>query len=292
MKILLLGSTGQLGWELNRSLLTLSKLIALDYPQIDMSNPDNIRSQVRTHQPDMIINATAYTNVDKAESEPELAMAINGTGPGVLAEEAKSLGGALIHYSTDYVFDGNKGEPYLETDTPAPINVYGETKLAGEQAVQSVGGTYMIFRTSWVYSMRRPSFVNKVLKWARQKEKLLIVDDQISSPSWARMLAEATASIIAKNRNETGVSLRSKSGLYHLTGNGSCSRLDWAKAILALDPKKEEQIYKTLLPGKSNDFSNPAKRPKISVLSCDKFQTTFKLILPDWRDTLALAMAN
>lgn len=292
MKILLLGNTGQLGWELNRSLLTLGDLVALDYPQIDMADPDNIRTIVRQHEPNLIVNATAYTNVDKAESKPDLAMAINGKGPGILAEEAKRFGGALIHYSTDYVFDGKKAEPYTEEDEPNPLNVYGETKLAGENAVQVVGGAYLIFRTSWVYSLRRPCFVTKVLQWAREKETLHIVDDQISSPSWARMLAETTALILAKNENDHAAFLKSKSGLFHLTGNGSCSRFDWAKLLLALDPNKQEQIIKELLPAKSNDFPNPAKRPTQSILSCDKLQSKFNLILPNWQQTLSLAIAN
>ena len=193
MKILLLGNTGQVGWELNRTLLTLGELTALDYPQVNMADPDSIRSLVQEIKPKIIVNATAYTDVDKAESEPELAMAINGTGPGILAEEAKKIGAALIHYSTDYVFNGTKGSPYTEEDQPNPINVYGETKLAGEKTIQEVGGTYLIFRTSWVYSLRRPCFVTKVLEWAKTQEVLHIVDDQISSPTWARTLAEATA---------------------------------------------------------------------------------------------------
>ena len=166
LKILLLGNTGQVGWELNRTLLTLGELTALDYPQIDMADPDDILRVVRENEPDLIVNATAYTNVDKAESEQGLALAINSMGPGILAEEARQLNAAFIHYSTDYVFDGTKGEPYTEEDEPNPINVYGETKLAGERVIQDVGGAYLIFRTSWVYSLRRPCFVTKVLKWA------------------------------------------------------------------------------------------------------------------------------
>ena len=232
-KILLLGNTGQVGWELNRTLLTLGELTALDFPQIDMADPDNIRNIVRQSQPDIIVNATAYTNVDKAESEPELAMAINGIGPGVLAEEAKRLGAALIHYSTDYVFDGTKGEPYTEEDEPNPINVYGKTKLAGEQAIEGIGGATLIFRTSWVYSLRRPCFVTKVLQWARENETLRIVDDQISSPTWARTLAEATAQIVAQGRGDPVEYIREKRGLYHLAGGGSCSRYEWAREILS-----------------------------------------------------------
>jgi dTDP-4-dehydrorhamnose reductase len=288
MKILLLGNTGQLGWELNRTLLTLGDLVAMDYPQIDMANPDNIRSLVRTHQPDLIVNATAYTDVDKAESEPELAMAINGTGPGILAKEARRLNGALIHYSTDYVFDGTKGEPYTEEDQPNPINVYGETKLAGEKAVQAVGGAYLIFRTSWVYSLRRPCFVTKVLQWAREQETLRIVDDQISSPTWARTLAEATAQIIAQGRGTPVDYVQEKSGLYHLAGGGSCSRYEWAKAILEMDPQKNEQIISAIKKAKSEEFNTLAQRPLTSILHCGKITKIFYISTPLWKTVLSL----
>ena len=282
-RILLLGNTGQVGWELNRTLLTLGELNALDYPQIDMAKPECIRSVVRDTKPDIIINATAYTNVDKAEDEPDLAMAINGIGPGVLAEEAKRLSAALIHYSTDYVFDGTKGEPYTEEDEPNPINVYGKTKLAGEQAIETIGGAYLIFRTSWVYSLRRPCFVTKVLQWARENETLRIVDDQISSPTWARTLAEATAQVIAQGRGEPVEYIREKSGLYHLAGGGSCSRYEWAKAILELDPHKEEQVVRDLLPVKSEEFPTRAGRPLNSGLSITNVNLLFQLFVPKWK---------
>ncbi len=288
MKILLLGKTGQVGWELNRTLLTLGDLVALDYPEIDLASAESIRGVVRRVKPNLIINATAYTDVDKAESEPDLAMAINGTGPGILAEEAKRLDAALIHYSTDYVFDGTKGAPYTEEDEPNPINVYGETKLAGERAVQDVGGAYLIFRTSWVYSLRRPCFVTKVLKWAREQETLRIVDDQISSPTWARTLAEATAQVIAQGRGEPVAYLREKRGVYHLAGGGSCSRYEWAKAILELDPSRQKQSLKEILPARSLDFPTPAKRPMISLLNVDKIQKVFSLAIAGWEEGLRL----
>ena len=287
-KILLLGNSGQVGWELHRSLLTLGELVALDFPAIDMANPDSIRSVVREHQPNLIINATAYTDVDKAESEPDLAMAINGTGPGILAEEAKRLNSALIHYSTDYVFDGTKGEPYTEEDEPNPLNVYGETKLTGERAVQDVGGVYLIFRTSWVYSLRRPCFVTKVLKWAREQETLRIVDDQISSPTWARTLAEATAQIIAQGRGEPVEYIQEKRGLYHLAGGGSCSRYEWAKAILELDPHKEEQVVKELLRAKTTDFDDGIKRPLYSFLNSQRANHRFLFADVLWETPLLL----
>lgn len=290
MKILLLGNTGQLGWELNRTLLTLGVLTALDYPQIDMSDPGSIKTIIREHKPNLIINATAYTDVDKAESEPEKAMAINATGPGVLAEEALKLGAALIHYSTDYVFDGSKDEPYTEEDEPNPINMYGLSKLHGELAIKQVGGAYLILRTAWVYSMRRPCFVTKVLEWARTQKVLRIVDDQISSPTWARMLAEATAQIVAQGRGELVNYLKEKAGLYHLAGEGSCSRYEWARAIMELDSKKKEQMVKELVPAKSSDFSTNAQRPLFSALDCKKPMEHFELYLPSWKESLPQAM--
>ena len=290
LKILLLGNTGQLGWELNRSLLTLGELIAVDYPQIDMANPNNIRSVVRDAKPNLIVNATAYTNVDQAEKETDLAMAINGVGPGILAEEAKKLGSAIIHYSTDYVFDGSKGEFYVEEDPPNPINQYGETKLMGELAVQNVGGAYLIFRTSWVYSLRRPCFVTKVLDWAQKNEILRIVDDQVSTPTWSRTLAEATAQIIAQGKADPLNYLREKSGLYHLADSGYCSRYEWAKFIIEQASQKENIKAREIIRAKSNDFPSPASRPARSAMSCKKFKETFNITMPAWVDSSKMAM--
>ena len=287
-KLLLLGCTGQVGWELNRTLLTLGDLAACDFPQIDMADPGSIRRIIHDTRPDIIVNATAYTDVDKAESEPELAMAINANGVRILAEEAYKNGAALIHYSTDYVFDGTKGTPYFETDQPNPIGVYGETKLTGERAVIEIGGAYLIIRTSWVYSLRRPSFVSKVLGWARQYETLRIVDDQISSPTWARTLAEATAQVIAQGKGDPVGYIQDKCGLFHLTDAGSCSRYEWAKSILAMDPNKHEQVVKKILPAKSDEFPTPARRPEVSVLNTDYFSSTFSITLPEWTQTLRL----
>lgn len=287
MKILLLGNTGQVGWELNRTLLTLGELTALDYPQIDMADPDSIRTLVQEIQPQIIVNATAYTNVDKAESEPKLAMAINSTGPGILAQEAKKIGAALIHYSTDYVFDGTKGLPYTEEDQPNPINGYGETKLAGEVSIRDVDGIHLIFRTSWVYSLRRPCFVTKVLEWARAKKELRIVDDQVSSPTWARTLAEVTAQVIAQGKGDPLGYLAQKGGLYHLAGGGSCSRYEWAKEIIRYE-RNEEKI--ALKPATSSEFPAPAKRPNFSALDIQLILETFCLQLPDWRKTMQFAL--
>ncbi len=292
MRILLLGKYGQLGWELQRCLGTLGEITALDYPEIDLSHPEQIPPIVRQVKPDVIVNASAYTAVDRAESEPELAYAINAITPGVLAEEARAQGAALIHYSTDYVFDGNQTRPYLESDPPNPLSVYGQSKLEGEDVVRQVGGAYLILRTSWVYSLRRDSFVTKVLGWSRQQKTLRVVADQVSNPTWARMLAEATAQLLAKSGYRPTDYIENYSDLYHLAGSGYTSRLDWAKAILAEDPRKEEQVTREILPALTADFPTPAQRPLFSALNCQKFTDTFNLRLPDWRATLALAMAE
>lgn len=289
MKILLLGNTGQLGWELNRTLLTLGELIALDYPQLNMADAKSIQMIVRETKPNIIVNATAYTNVDKAESEPELAEAINGIGPGILAEEARKLSAALIHYSTDYVFDGKKGAPYTEEDAPNPLNQYGLSKLHGEEAIQQVDGIFLVFRTSWVYSTRRPCFVTKVLEWAKKQEVLRIVDDQISNPTWARTLAEATAQVIAQGRKEPLDFLDEKSGLYHLTDGGSCSRFEWAQEIIRLSDLERDIIVE---PASSEEFPSPVVRPFISILNHYKFQNTFAIVqIPYWINVLDIALS-
>jgi dTDP-4-dehydrorhamnose reductase len=290
MRILLLGYLGQLGWELRRTLAPLGPLAALDYPEIDLGSPDAVRDHIRRLSPEVIVNATAYTAVDRAEDEAPLALAINGRAPEVMAEEARRLGAALIHYSTDYVFDGTKGEPYVEGDRPNPLSVYGSTKLVGERAVAAAGGAHLILRTSWVYSLRRPSFVTKVLSWARKNRSLRIVTDQVSNPTWCRMLAEATAQVLACGGGNAAAWLSEHSGLYHLAGSGFASRFDWARAILALDPDKGEQLAEEVLPAASADFPTPAARPAFSALDCGRFQQTFGLALPPWESALQLAM--
>ena len=292
MRILLIGKNGQLGWELQRTCATLGEVIPVDFPEIDLSKTGDLRNQIRAIKPNLIINAAAYTNVDKAESEPELAHLVNAIAPTVMAEEIQKLKGALIHYSTDYVFDGNKGTPYIETDLPNPINVYGATKWEGEKMVQATGGAFLIFRTSWVYSLRQGGFVTKVLQWARQQEVLRIVDDQVGSPTWARMLAEATSQVIAQGRSDPIGYLAEKQGLYHLAGAGSCSRFEWAKAILELDPNKEEQVVKEFLPAKNQDYPTLARRPRYSSLECNKFLNFSRIKMLEWMQTIAIAMSN
>jgi len=290
MQILLLGINGQLGWELRRALATLGQVTALDYPQIDLTRPEQARRVIKRIKPQVIINATAYTSVDGAESEAEVALAINRDAPGIIAEEAKALGAVFIHYSTDYVFDGMKSEPYVETDLPNPVNTYGQSKLAGEHEITQIGGTYLILRTSWLYSLRGETFVNKVLKWSRQYETLRIVEDQVGSPTWCRMLAEATAQVIAMGSKNIVDWLTAHSGLYHLAGDGYASRYEWAQEILKYDPRPQEQIVEQLLPSLTSEFPTPARRPLFSALDCTRFYQTFGLRLPDWRDALRLAL--
>ncbi len=289
-KILVLGNTGQLGWELQRTLAPLGEVIGCDYPTIDLSQSTLIRQVIQQTQPQIIVNATAYTAVDRAESEPELALAINGIAPGLLAESAAALGASLIHYSTDYVFDGFKSSPYIETDVPHPLGIYGSSKLAGEKAIAQIGGAYLILRTSWVYSTRRPSFVTKVLEWSRQQPLLRMVTDQVANPTSARMLAEITALLLAKAAPDTTRWIAERAGIYHLAGSGIASRMEWAQAILELDPHPAEQVTGLIEPALTSDFPTPAQRPLYSALNCELFEQTFGLRLPDWRAALKLAM--
>ncbi len=292
MHILLLGKFGQLGWELERCLSVLGTVTAVDYPQINLSDPDFAQQWVWLNGADVIVNATAYTAVDKAESEPELAMAINAIAVRALAEEAKRRQAALIHFSTDYVFDGTKGSPYIESDAPNPLNVYGKSKLAGERFIEEVGGSYLILRTSWVYSLRRDSFVTKVLSWAHSQTSMRVVDDQVGNPTWARALAEATALTLARVQGNAYAWMKQRSGIYHLAGAGACSRYEWARAILENDPNPEQQTISELLPAKTADFPTPAQRPLFSALNCDRFAATFGIQLPPWQEALKLAMAE
>jgi len=287
--ILLFGKTGQLGSVLYKKLQPYN-LQAYDYPEIDFNQPDAVSQLIQHIQPGLIINAAAYTNVDQAEKEVEKAHNINGHSVGAIAEAAKNSGAYLIHYSTDYVFDGAKSSLYTEHDQPNPISVYGESKLLGEKKIIESQGNYFIFRLSWVFSLTHPSFVTKVLEWSRKFETLNIVDDQTSNPTWANMVADKTISLIKKP--DLAKLFQSKRGVYHLVSTGAVSRLEWAKAILELDPHSTEQKTREILPAKSADFPTPAARPEFSGLDCSKFETTFKLKLPNWKHSLAEAMSG
>ena len=286
MKILLFGALGQLGTELQETLSPLGEIFPFDIHNLDLENTNAVRETIRNVSPDVIVNASAYTAVDQAESEAEKAFTVNGDIPGLFVEEAAKLNAFLVHYSTDYVFDGTKGTPYLEKDTTHPLGVYGKSKLAGEEAIQAGNANYLILRTSWVYSRNRNSFVTKVLEWARKQEKLSIVSDQVSNPTWARTLAVVTAQLLGKGFDF----LIERRGLYHVAGNGYASRFEWAKKILELDPNKQEQKVKEIVPALTFDFPTPAQRPLFSALDCSLFQTTFDIALLKWEDALQQAM--
>ncbi|MHB0984014.1 MAG: dTDP-4-dehydrorhamnose reductase [Sulfuricella sp.] len=294
-KILLAGKNGQVGWELQRTLATLGDVVAVDRQGMDLASPDSIRNAIRTIRPDLIVNAAAYTAVDKAESEPELAMAINGIAPGIMAEEAKRLGAAMVHYSTDYVFDGTKTSPYTEEDAPNPLSVYGKTKLAGEQAIQAAGIPHLILRTSWVYGLRGRNFLLTILRMAKERDELKIVNDQIGAPTWCRVIAEATAQILAQHK----VGLSEISGLYHLTASGQTSWHGFAKAILESMASQggnslpiTDHTLPKVTPIATSEYPFPALRPKNSLMSTEKILQIFGLVLPDWRDTLEICLEN
>lgn len=289
-KILLLGKNGQLGWELWRTLAPLGEITAVDREEIDLTHPDQLRSVFSGLRPLLVVNASAFTDVDGAETNPQSAFAVNRDAPAVLAEECRRAAIPLIHYSTDFVFDGTLGRAYVEEDVPHPVNVYGQSKWEGEQAILASGAIAFIFRTSWVYSLRGNGFVSKVLRWARHQETLRVVDDQTGSPTWARMLAELTALALMQALTRGSDWLLEHRGIYHLAGSGAATRFEWAQAILEHDPQPELRRCRQLLPAKTEDFPTPAQRPVYSALDCGKFERTFGLRVPPWRESLALAM--
>lgn len=292
MRIVLIGKNGQLGWELQRTLPVLGEVTALSRNDLDLSAPDTIQKTITELKPDLIINAAAYTEVDLAEAQPDLAMSINALAPGVLSDVSKKLRAAFIHYSTDYVFDGHSERPYTENDPPSPTNLYGKSKYLGEENIRQAGDAYMIFRTSWVYSMRGNNFVNKVLGWSRKNTTLKIVSDQISNPTWARMLAEVTSSLLAGNRIGLLEKVREARGVYHLAGSGYTSRYEWAKHILANDPNRTEQLVQAIKPVSSDEFPTTALRPLFTALDSTKFVEYFGLRSPKWEESLRLAMTE
>ena len=289
MRLLVTGARGQVGWELSRSLMPLGDVVALDHAQGDFSRPELLPGLIRSIKPDVIVNAAAYTAVDKAEREEKLATTVNGTAVGVIAEEARKAGILLVHYSTDYVFDGAKQTPYTEEDAPNPINVYGRSKLAGDIAVRQAGGTYVILRTSWVYAGRGHNFLDTILRLASEREELRIVDDQIGAPTWARDIADATVLIIRAICQEQAQG-QFASGLFNLTASGATSWHGFAKAILedatryALLPA---QHLPQLKPIPSEEYPTPAARPKNSRLAGDRISKRFGIALPDWKQGLA-----
>ena len=292
MKILLFGRNGQLGTEFQRILPQLGIVTSLDYQEVDLGNIAAVQQTLKELKPDLIVNASAYTAVDKAEAEQEKAMTINALAPAAMAEWARNSGAVLIHYSTDYVFDGRKGSPYIESDPTNPLNVYGKSKLVGEENIKQAGEAYLILRTSWVYSVGGTGFVNKVLEWARKSETLKIVSDQVSNPTWARDLAEITFNVISTHRDHLQDVMKERRGLYHLAGGGYTSRYEWTKQILANDPNRTGQLVRSIEPVSSDAFPTPAIRPLFTALDCSKFKQTFDISLPDWEESLRKAMTE
>jgi dTDP-4-dehydrorhamnose reductase len=285
MKILLFGKNGQVGWELQRSLSPLGEVVALgtDSQHLcgDFTDLDGIAQTVRTIAPDVIVNAAAYTAVDKAESEPDLSRTINALAPGLLAQEAKNSGAWLIHYSTDYVFDGSGDQPWRETDPVAPLSVYGKTKLEGEQAIRATGCRHLIFRTSWVYAARGGNFAKTMLRLAGERDQLTVINDQIGAPTGADLLADVTAHAIRAALQHPEVS-----GVYHLAANGQTSWHDYARYVIEFARQAGITIKvapEAIQPVPTSAFPLPAPRPKNSRLDTGKLQNTFGLNLPHWQ---------
>lgn len=298
MKILLFGKNGQVGWELQRSLAPLGELTALDRHSTDLcgdlSNLQGLAATVQELRPDVIVNAAAYTAVDKAESEPALARTLNALAPSALAQEAARLGALLVHYSTDYVFDGSGIRPWTEADTPAPLSVYGQTKLEGEQLIQAASPRHLIFRTSWVYAARGGNFAKTMLRLAQERECLTVINDQFGTPTGAELLADVTAHAIRQVLQRPA-----DAGLYHLAASGETSWHGYAKYVLAQAERGHEQgklaikiIAKAVDPVPTSAFPTPAKRPTNSRLDTTKLQTAFGLTLPPWQQGVDRMLAE
>ncbi len=281
-RILVTGAAGQIGWELARVLPAHGETVALDRTRLDLASPDALAGQVRDLRPDLIVNAAAYTAVDRAETEPELAHAVNAVAPGILAVEARRLGAVFVHYSTDYVFDGSATEPYTETSPTRPLGVYGATKLAGERAIAEAGGAWIVLRTSWVYGLRGGNFLRTIRRLAAERDELRVVDDQVGTPNWCRLLAEATASIVDRTPEE----LAAGSGIYHLTCSGRTTWYGFARAILGSSGAAR------LTPITTEQYPTPARRPLFSVLSGQRLAATFGVHLPDWQEGLRRCLGS
>ena len=306
-RILLIGKNGQVGRELAHSLPNLGSLTALDRSELDLSSSGGIRRAIRASSPNLIVNAAAYTAVDKAETDEPAAFTINAQAPGVMAEEAKAIGALFVHYSTDYVFDGAKNSPYLEDDPANPKNAYGRTKFAGERAIADSGASHLIFRTEWVYAREGRNFLLTILRLATEREELRIVQDQIGSPTWSRAIAEATTKVLARvfSVEQGGGSVTELSGIYHLTAAGQASWYDFARLILeeakhsaqsarwfAAATNGKPLITRRIVPTTSADYPTPARRPPFSVLSNAQLLRVFGVQLPDWKSQLHAMFAD
>jgi dTDP-4-dehydrorhamnose reductase len=285
--ILLLGKNGQVGWELRRTLAPLGNLLALDYPEIDLTEPIALRRIVLENRPAAVVNAAAYTAVDKAESDTLPAQLINAKAPGLLAEAAREVGALMVHYSTDYVYDGTRTAPYVESDATNPLSAYGRTKLEGDLGVQASGADHLIFRLCWVYGARGQNFMLTMQRLAREREELRVVSDQSGCPTWSRLIAEATAHAI---RQTLSASERSElSGVYHLAASSSATWHEFASRIIELMPEAGRKCQRVeAIP--TSAYPTPARRPAYSVLNCDKLRETFGLQLPHWEESLRLVL--
>ena len=303
LRLLITGANGQVGWHLQRILAPMGDVLAIDVGEVDLTDLNAVAKTVCEFAPDIVANAAAYTAVDKAESEPELARAINVAAPARIAEECARSGALMIHYSTDYVYDGDKPAPYEEGDATGPLSVYGRTKLEGDQAIMASGCAHIILRTTWVYDIRGKNFLRTVLRLAREKEELRMIGDQYGAPTWARGLAQATGIILARALERCSVSGAWESGLFHLTAAGRTSWAGFAQAILEeydalLDWPAETGEFGGPLKAKrvveitTEQYQTPARRPHNSVLSNAKVQAAFGVALPDWRSQLRLAMQD
>jgi len=279
-KILITGKEGQVGWELQHILAPFGQILACDRNVCDLGSKDSIIKVVRDFKPHIIVNAAAYTAVDKAEAEPDAAMAINGDAPGILAEEAKKLNALIVHYSTDYVFNGEKNNAYNEDDAPQPLNVYGQSKLAGEQSISQAYNNHIILRTSWVYGIRGKNFLLTMLKLAKERDQLKIVNDQFGAPTWSRMIARATAQILACNDVQNGI--------FHLTASGKTTWFDFAKRIFEMVDNRTIKV----MPIPAKDYPLPAQRPVNSVLSNKKIMHAYDLQMPNWDESLLSCLKN
>ncbi len=288
MKILLVGKNGQVGRELEKTLARLGELTALDRQGMDLGDPDSIRAPIRSLQPDVIVNAAAYTAVDKAESETDLAMAVNGVAPGIMAEEAARLNALLVHYSTDYVFDGTKSAPYTEQDIPNPLNVYGHSKLMGERAIDAHASRFLIFRSTWVYDAQGKNFLNTIKRIGAQRPELTIVNDQFGAPTWSREIARATAQAIASYLAQPDPD--QINGIYHMTAQGQTSWFGFAQSAARCGLFVGLAHPPALCAISSAEFPTPAKRPMNSVLSNAKLLEQFGIQLPEWDVSLRECM--
>src|SRR5579864_1852649 len=293
LNIVILGRDGQIAWELQRRLPDLGRVTVIGRPEIDLSRPDSLRRAIRELSPDVLVNASAYTAVDQAENEPELALALNATAPQVLAEEARRINALFVTYSSDYVFDGTKAAFYTEEDLGHPLNVYGRSKLAGDQAVQAVGGDNLILRTSWVYGARGKNFLRTISALALQRDEIRVVDDQVGAPTSSYDIAQATAQIVAGLRHRSGriAALGKRSGIYNMTSQGAVSWCGFATAILdQMRDRGLKQALARIVPIPSKEYPTPAERPRNSRLSNAKLQAEFGIALRDWRQALAATM--